>query len=141
LGISTALKSVEITTMKTRQLFVATAVIEAATGLALMVSPAFVASILIGEPFDTAADSIVGRVAGAALLALAHACWRARDDGLNRSARGLVAAMLLYNMGTAVVLIYGGLGLRLSGIGLWPAVVLHGAMAVWCLASLMVDRG
>jgi hypothetical protein len=123
--------------MKSKPLFIATAVIEAGTGLTLIVSPALVASILIGAPFDTPADSVFGRVAGAALLALGFACWRARDDMLSRSARGLVSAMLLYNVAVAVVLAYAGMGLRLFGIGLWPAVVLHLAMAVWCLACLI----
>lgn len=120
--------------MKTKPLFIATTMIEAGAGLALIVSPALTASILIGAAFDTPADSVVGRLTGAALVALALACWCARDDGLSRSAKGLVAAIFLYNVGAVVVLAYAGLRLRLTGIGLWPAVVLHGAMAVWCFA-------
>lgn len=123
--------------MKTKPLFIATAVIEVGAGLLLLVSPALAALILIGAPFDTSADSVVGRVAGAALLALALACWRARDDGLSRAARGLVSAMLLYNVGAVMALADAGLVLHLSGIGLWPAVVLHAAMAVWCLICLI----
>ncbi|HTG15548.1 MAG TPA: hypothetical protein VK747_09800 [Blastocatellia bacterium] len=123
--------------MKTKPLFIATAVIEAGTGLALLVSPALLASILIGAPFDTPADSVVGRVGGSALLALGVACWLARDDGQSRAGRGVVAAMLLYNFAAVVVLAYAGIGLRLSGVGLWPAVVLHATMAVWCLACVI----
>ena len=119
--------------MKTKPLFIATAVIEVGAGLALIASPALAASILIGAP----ADSVVGRVAGAALLALALACWRARQDPNSRAATGIVSAMLLYNVAAGAVLAYAAIGLRLSGIGLWPAVVLHGAIAVWCLACLI----
>lgn len=122
--------------MRIKPLFMATTVIEACTGLALLVSPALVASILFGAPFDTPADSVVGRLTGASLLALGVACWRARDDGLSHSARGIVSAMLLYNVAAVVVLAYAGLGWRLFGVGLWPAVVLHALMAVWCLACL-----
>jgi hypothetical protein len=68
--------------MRIKPLFMVTAVLEVSTGLALLVSPALVASILIGAPFDTPADSIVGRVAGAALLALGLARgWAAHADG------------------------------------------------------------
>jgi hypothetical protein len=123
--------------MKTKPLFIATAVIEVGAGLALLVSPALAASILIAAPFDTSPDSVVGRVAGAALLALALACWRARDDEHNRAAAGIVSGMLLYNAVAVMVLADAGIVLHMSGIGLWPAVVLHAAMAVWCLACLI----
>ena len=123
--------------MRTKPLFVATSLIEAGAGLALLVSPALTASILIGAPFDTPADSVVGRVAGAALLALGLGCWLARNADYNTAAKGIVSGMLLYNAAVALVLAYAGIGLRLSGTGLWPAVALHTAMAVWCFACLM----
>lgn len=123
--------------MKTRPLFIVTAMIEVGTGLALLVSPALPVSILIGAPLDTPAGLTVCRVAGAALLALALCCWRARQDEHSPAATGIVSAMLLYNVAVAAVLAYAGIGLRLSGVGLWPAVVLHLAMAVWCLACLI----
>ena len=126
--------------MRTRPLFIATAFIETGAGLALLVSPALVASILIGAPFNTPADLVVGRVAGAALLALGLACGLARDDGLSRSAGGLVSAVLLYNVAAVLVLAYAGLGWRLFAVGLWPAVILHLVMAIWCLAVLLINR-
>jgi hypothetical protein len=126
--------------LKPKLLFIVTAVIEAGTGVALLVSPAMVASILIGTSFDSPADVVVGRVAGAALLALGVACWPARNDERSRAATGIVAGMLLYNVATVLVLTYGGIGLRLFGVGLWPAIVLHAAMAVWCLACLLIKK-
>jgi hypothetical protein len=44
--------------------------------------------------------------------------------------------MLVYNLVVAAVLVHASLGFRLSGIGLWPAVVLHLALAAWCIACL-----
>ena len=126
--------------MRTKLLFIVTAVSEAGTGLALLVSPALLAAILIGAPFDTRADSVVGRVAGAALLTLGLACWLARNDEQSRAATGLIVAMLLYNVATVLVLAFAGLGWRLLGVGLWPAVVLHALMAGWCLACLRLNR-
>jgi hypothetical protein len=113
-----------------------TALIEAATGVALMVVPSVVVRLLLGSPLDTSAAVILGRVAGVALFALGVACWLARDDAQSRAARGLVAAMLLYNVAAVAVLAFAGIGFGLHGVALWPAVVLHAVMAVWCVACL-----
>ena len=112
-----------------------TAVIEAATGLALIAVPAIVVRLLLGAEISGASIPL-GRVAGAALLALGVACWLARDDTQSRAARGLVVAMLIYNLIATAVLAFAGIGLGLYGVALWPAVALHAAMAVWCGACL-----
>jgi hypothetical protein len=44
--------------------------------------------------------------------------------------------MLLYDVVAVAVLAYAGIGLGLHGVALWPAVVLHALMSVWCVASL-----
>jgi hypothetical protein len=120
-----------------KRLLTLTAIIESATGLGLMAVPSLVVRLLLGSPLDTSAGETLGRVAGAALVALGVACWLARDDMYSRTARGLVAAMLLYNVATVAVLTFAGIGFGLHGIALWPAVVLHAAMAVWCVACAL----
>jgi hypothetical protein len=120
-----------------RNLLVVTALLKAVTGVALIVSPAPPVLLLVGAALDTVGGLIVARVAGAALSALALACWLARDDRQSGAARGVVAAMLLYDTAAVAVLVYAGLGLKLSAIGLWPAVALHGALALWCIACLL----
>ena len=112
-----------------------TAVIEAATGLGLLAAPSVVVRLLLGSEISGASIAL-GRVAGVALLALAVACWLARGDRRSRAAKGLVAAMLLYNAGAVVILGASGIGSQPVGVGLWPAVVLHAGMAGWCIASL-----
>jgi hypothetical protein len=117
-------------------LLIVTAVIEAATGLALVLVPSVPVSLLLGTSLDAPGGPTVARIAGAALLSLAVACWLARNDERSRAAAGLIAGVLLYNTATVAVLVYAGTGLALSGIGLWPAVLLHAALAVWCIACL-----
>ena len=112
------------------------AVIEAGVGLALAILPSATVSMLHGAILDTSGGSVVSRVGGAALFSLGVACWLARHHEQSRAARGLVTAMLFYNMAAVAVLVYAGVGLGLSGIGLWPAVLLHAVLVVWCLACL-----
>ena len=119
--------------MKTLQ--TVTAVIELGAGFALMCCPSPTAALLVGAA-GGACRLKRARVGGAALLTLGVACSLGRGDTQSRAARGLVAAMLFYNLAVASVLAYAGLGYRLHGVALWPAVVLHAGMAVWCIASL-----
>ena len=102
----------------------------------LLVSPPLVVAFLLGASLDAPAALVVARIAGAALLSLGGACWLARDDGPTCALRGLVAAMLLYNSVAVAVLANAGAGVRLVGVLMWPAVALHAALAVWCIASL-----
>ena len=112
-----------------------TAIIEAATGLGLVAVPAIVVRLLLGAEISGASIPL-GRITGVALLALGVACWFASVDTKSRAARGLVAGMLLYNVGVAFILTMAGVQSHLVGIALWPAVILHAAMAVWCVACL-----
>jgi hypothetical protein len=113
-----------------------TAIIEAATGLGLAAVPAAVVRLLLGAEISGASIPL-GRVAGVALLALGVACWLARHDAQSCAARGLVSAMVLYNLGSVVILGAAGLQSQPVGIALWPAVVLHAVMAVWCAGCLL----
>jgi hypothetical protein len=113
------------------------AVFEVGVGLAMVVLPSSLATLLLGSPLDTPGALTFARVAGVALLALGIACWLARHDGQSRAARGLLGAMVVYNAGVFMVLAYAGIALGLSGIGLWPVVVVHAAMTVWCVMGLL----
>jgi hypothetical protein len=121
--------------MKT--LLAVTGVMEAGAGLALMCFPSATVALLLGSTLDTATAVTLGRVTGAALFTLGVANWLAQYDEQSCAARGLVSAMVFYNLGTAVILGTASIGAQSVGVGLWPTVVLHTAMALWCVARLL----
>ena len=123
-----------------RKLLATTAVLEAATGLGILALPSALASLMLGSPLGTPAAVAVARVAGVALLALGVACWLARHDDLEPAARSLVGAMALYNFGVIAVLVHEAVGVGIAGIALWPTVVVHAAMGVWCITRLRGAR-
>jgi hypothetical protein len=90
------------------------AVGEAGTGLALLIVPSLVGRLLLGGELTGIAVP-VARVAGIALIALGVACWPGPP----------LAGMLTYSAAVTLYLAYLGFAAGLSGILLWPAVVLH----------------
>lgn len=126
--------------MSVKRLFVVSAVLEVGAGVAIAVAPSLAVSMLLGTVFDSQADLTVGRLTGAALLTLGVACWLARDDEDSRAAHGLVAAMTIYNIGAVVVLAIAGASSGTKAPVLWGVVLLHLAMAVWCIVCLLRAR-
>jgi hypothetical protein len=120
--------------------FTVTALAEAGAGLALLGLPSVFAALVLGSPLETPVALTVGRLAGVALFTLAIACWHARHDEQSHAAAGLVAAMFFYNAAVAALLTYAGLRLGLRGDALWPIVVIHAAMAIWCVVCLRTRR-
>jgi hypothetical protein len=121
--------------LRTKSLLIATAVIEAGAGVALLGVPAWFAEILLGEGLFGQAALVVARVAGFALMSLAVACWLVRN-GERRAQAALVAGMLVYNFGVPIVLVHARFAWSLEGLALWPACVLHTGLGLWCLACL-----
>jgi len=68
--------------------------------------------------------------AGLGLLAIGVACWFASSDTQSCAARGVVSAMVIYNLGAALVLGAAGIQSPPPGIALWPAVILHAAQQI-----------
>jgi hypothetical protein len=113
-----------------------TAVVEAGAGLALLALPSTTASLLFGTPLESTAAEGLARVGGAAIVALAIACWLARRDVSGLASQGVVVAMLFYNVVVADVLAFVSYVHDLRGILLWPAVALHVGMAARCVATM-----
>ena len=120
-----------------RTLLIVTALVEVAAGFILAAAPSLLISLLLGSPLDTPSGSVVGRLAGIALMTMGLFCWLSRNNQQQgRSPAAPVVAMLFYNAGAVALLVYACLGLGLSGIALWPAVAAHAALALWCIACL-----
>lgn len=90
------------------------AVGEASTGLALLIVPALVGEMLLGEELTGIAIP-VARVAGIALVALGLACWPGAP----------LLGMLTYSAAVTLYLAYLGVTGNSTGLLLWPAVALH----------------
>jgi hypothetical protein len=102
------------------KLLALTAVLELATGLALLIVPSLVSRLLFGAEL-TGVSVPVARVTGIALIGLGIACW---PDW-----RAL-CGMLAYGALVTLYLAYLGVVGEFSGILLWPAVVLHAVLTV-----------
>ncbi len=102
------------------------AVAEAATGLALLVTPALVGRLLVGVELS-GVTIVVARVAGIALVALGIACWPGPPLG----------GMLIYSSAVTLYLSY--LGIQGDWVGplLWPAIILHGILTVLLLGVFL----
>jgi Ca2+/Na+ antiporter len=103
------------------------AVVEIATGLALMADPAVVVRLLLGAEVS-GIGLLLGRFFGIALLALGIACWPSMQRSDNDPPP--FRAMLTYNALVALYLAYLGTAGHLQGLLLWPAMALHAIVAL-----------
>ncbi|MNP25785.1 hypothetical protein D3C76_1186070 [compost metagenome] len=103
-------------------LLVFAAIIEAATGVALILVPSQVGQLLLG----TELTGVIVPVAGIALIALAIVCWPGPA----------MLGMLIYNAATTLYLAYVGFSAESRGVLLWPVVVVHGIMTVFLIRAM-----
>ena len=106
------------------------AIVELATGCALLATPSVVIQALIGSPSNQV-GWIVARILGGALLALGVAGMLTRGESPER---GVALAFIVYDTSTAVLLAWAGAA---DGWLLWPVVGLHAIFA----AALAVGLG
>ncbi|MBK5354680.1 hypothetical protein JFU37_19565 [Pseudomonas sp. TH41] len=102
------------------KLLTVAAVVELATGAALLLTPGLFSHLLLGIA-GTDATNLFARFFGVALIAFGIACWP-RPDSI-----AAIRAMLFYNGAIALYLAYVGVFVS-SGLLLWPAVVFHAVM-------------
>lgn len=91
---------------------------EAAMGIALIVLPSLVGQLLFGAPMDGDLTVVAARVAGIAVLGLSASCWW----------KSPLVGMLVYSAGITLLLAMVGVMGVLTGVLLWPAVLIHGVL-------------
>jgi hypothetical protein len=111
-----------------RRVLVFAAVSEAATGLALVLAPSLVGQLLFGTELTGIAVT-VARVTGIALIALGVA-WPGPP----------LAGMLAYSAAVTLYLAYVGFVGGLTGMLLWPAVVLHAILTALLIRASTSDK-
>jgi hypothetical protein len=108
-------------------------VVEAATGIFLLVSPSLVVRLLLGAEIDGVA-ALVSRVAGISLIGLALACWP------NDSGSQPLYGMLTYSALVMLALFAAGVRGEAVGLLLWPAVVAHAILVTLLLRAAIQGR-
>ena len=123
--------------MNTRLLFKTSAIVEILTGLALLVAPLFVIGLLLGEGVSPGGVAVsVACLLGVALLSVGVAGWEAQGQDIQVTTR---AGLCIYNVGAAVVLGILGASGDMSGMLLWPTVVLHALFGAVMLPLILAQ--
>lgn len=118
-----------------KSLLTVTAIFETATGIALIAIPSTIVPMLLGIPFDDDRLHVITGITGAALISISIVCWLLRNS--EASAMAIVKSVLFYNVAGTLILLFAILGLKMTGIGLWPVTIIHFALAIWSAVALM----
>lgn len=116
--------------MKT--LLIVKCLVETPTGLLLLISPSTLVWLLLGLPL-AARWLMIARLLGIALLVLGVACWLVRERPGSLLAKRLLLGLLTYDFAIVAILLTARFNGGVSGMLLWPGVLLHGGLAVWFL--------
>ena len=109
-----------IVLMNTKLPLIVTAVVELATGTALLITPSLTAELMLGAGLGSPASVRVGRVAGTALFSISLSCWLERNRDRSGPRTGLVVGLLAYNVSIPVLLADAAVVENVSGIAFWP---------------------
>jgi hypothetical protein len=126
-------------TIETRLLILVCAVLEAGTGLALLMLPRLTVRVLLGAEL-IGAGVATSRLCGVALVSLGLACWPESEPPLPRMDRRAIRALLIYNASATAYL-----GWLMAfdgdrGILLVPAMVIHAVLAALLARIVLWSR-
>jgi len=80
------------------------------------------------------------RDAGAAVLVLGIVCWVARGQAGTPSATIWILVLLCYDIAFILLLLITRFVDHLSGVMLWPGMILHAGLAIWSIWAVRVIK-
>lgn len=112
--------------MSLKMVLTLSAILEMATGMALIIGPGIITRLLLGGAVSGTGIASA-RVGGFGLLSLGIACWPPRDAAGYRTP---LRAMLIYNLLATLYLFWLGVRGEWVGWALWPVVGVHTALTI-----------
>ncbi len=125
---------------KANRLFSYTAVFEMLTGLLFLALPSWTSELFFGLPLSEQTGITLGRIAGAAITALAVLCWQSRGAQSRPEGLRLATSLFLYNILVAIILVY-HIALAKLTVLLILALIVHSVLGILCVAVLTTKRG
>ena len=119
--------------MNTRLLFNGSAAIEIVTGIGMLVAPAFLIGLLLGNGLGPIGIAVT-RVLGIGLFSLGIAGWDSQEQAQG-AALGPRTGLVVYNIAATAMFVYLGTTGAMNGLLLWPAAALHLVISLlftWC---------
>ena len=113
--------------------------LEILAGLAALIIPAMMVSLLLGSSLDSI-GVVLARLFGAGVFALGLACLKARHDAGSPASVAVSIGITAYNVLAAVVLIWAAAGLGLGGLLLWAAGISHAVLGALFVSALVASR-
>ena len=124
------------TTQWSRSVLSVAAVIEAVTGLVIILFPHVLIRLLFNAEV-VGVGIVIGRLAGIALISLGLGCWMGRQEA---SGGWALSAMLIYNALVTIYFALVGFGTEFVGMLLWPAAALHAVLTALLAYPLIETR-
>jgi len=110
-----------------------TALLEALTGIGLLLAPSTIVSILFKTELSNPLERVLAMVAGSAISAVALIAWLVRS--LDNPSIAL-KMLIFYNLVVGSVLLYGIMASGFGGIVLWGAIIFHLVMFILAIMTL-----
>ncbi len=120
--------------MNTRILFNVSAAIEIVTGIGMLVVPAFLIGLLLGDGLGPIGIAVT-RVLGIGLLSLGIAGWDSQEQAKG-TVLGPRTGLVVYNIAATAMFVYLGTTGAMNGLLLWPAAAIHLVISLLMLRAI-----